>query len=207
MLDSSGTRRFGRLAPAAHRWCTINSALVHDGTVTIKHVTASTFVFARFGSGWRLGLILHPLFGRLMIPGGHVESEENPPEAARREVAEETGREVRFVPPLAPVAPTEIRADRRLVAQPWWIMEQPVERDNHVGEPHYHVDHLYVAIADAAEPVGDPAHPFGWHTAEELATLDMFEDTRLFAAALFADIDAIAAAVSRPDQVAAVRAR
>ena len=164
--------------------------------MTIKHVTASTFVFARLGAGWRLGLILHPLFGRLMIPGGHVESDEDPPQAARREVAEETGCEVRFVPPLAPAAPAEIRAGSRLVAQPWWIMEQPVERDNHVAEPHFHVDHLYVAVATTAEPVSDPAHPFGWHAAEELATLDMFDDTRLFATALFADIDAIAGAVA-----------
>ena len=61
------------------------------GFVTIKHVTASTFVFSKLDDEWRLGLILHPLFGRLMIPGGHVEFNESAPETARREVAEETG--------------------------------------------------------------------------------------------------------------------
>jgi len=40
---------------------------VHDGRVTVKHATASTFVFGRLPDAWRIGLILHPLFGRVRV--------------------------------------------------------------------------------------------------------------------------------------------
>lgn len=163
------------------------------GLVTIKHATASTFVFGRSGDRWRLGLILHPLFGKLMVPGGHIEPHETAPEAARREVAEETGLAVSFVPaPRAP-APAAVLAARKLVSQPWWILEQPVDSDNHLAGPHFHVDHLYVAVAAVPEPLTHPAHPFSWHDASELAGLHMFDDTRQLATVLFADIGRLAA--------------
>lgn len=161
----------------------------HYGYVTIKHATASTFVFANIDGGWRLGLILHPLLGKLMIPGGHVERDENEAEAAGREVAEETGLAVTFLPaPTAP-APPEVVATGKLASPPWWIIEQPIGADNHVAEPHVHVDHLYVAIATVPESLTTPAHPFGWHEPAELANLNMFDDTRQFAFALFAGLD------------------
>jgi 8-oxo-dGTP pyrophosphatase MutT (NUDIX family) len=163
--------------------------------VTIKHSTASTFVFSKLGEDWKLGLILHPLFGKLMIPGGHIEPDENAPEAARREVAEETGLAVAFVPPPSAPAPGDVTATGKLVSLPWWIIEQPVERDNHVAEPHFHVDHLFVAIAAVPESLNHPAHPFAWHEAAELADLNMFDDSRQFALALFAEIPVIAGLV------------
>jgi 8-oxo-dGTP pyrophosphatase MutT (NUDIX family) len=165
--------------------------LVHDGQMPIKHATASTFVFGRLPGGWRLGLILHPIFGRLMIPGGHVEPDESAPEAADREVAEETGLKVSFVPAPTAAVPPGLATARRLVSPPWWIIEQPVERDNHLAEPHFHLDHLYVAVADQAEPVTEPAHAFGWYDLAGMRDLHMFGDTRLLAATLFADIETI----------------
>ncbi|HET9898608.1 MAG TPA: NUDIX domain-containing protein [Streptosporangiaceae bacterium] len=159
--------------------------------MTIKHPTASAFVFSKSEEGWRLGLILHPIFGKLMIPGGHIEGSETAPEAVRREVAEETGLAVHFVPaPAAPV-PDAVIAMRKVVSPPWWILEQPVDSDNHVAEPHFHIDHIYVAFAGLAEPLTHPAHSFSWHAQAELSSLNMFEDTRHIAAALFADIEAI----------------
>ena len=43
----------------------------------MKHQTSSVFVFRRLPGGWRIGLIQHPRFRRMMIPGGHVEPEES----------------------------------------------------------------------------------------------------------------------------------
>jgi 8-oxo-dGTP pyrophosphatase MutT (NUDIX family) len=166
--------------------------LGHYGYVTIKHATASTFVFSRQGGDWRLGLILHPLLGKLMIPGGHVEPDENEAEAAKREVAEETGLAVTFIPAPSLTAPREVIATGKLVSPPWWIIEQPLDADNHVAEPHFHVDHLYVAIATVSESLTTPAHPFAWHEPGELAGLNMFDDTRQFASALFAGLDSLA---------------
>ena len=153
--------------------------------MTVKHQTSSAFVFRPLPDGWRIGLIRHPRFGRMMIPGGHVEPEESPAEAAVREVAEETGLAVTLVsPPAAPVPPG-YRA--RLVAPPWWIAEYQVPADNHLNVAHVHVDHLYVALADGSAPALDPgaaAHPFGWYAAADLAGLEMFDDARVLALSL-----------------------
>jgi len=120
-----------------------------------------------------------------MIPGGHVEPEESPAEAAVREVAEETGLAVALVsPPAAPVPPG-YRARR--VAPPWWIAEYQVPADNHLDVAHVHVDYLYVALVDGTAPGRAPglaAHPFGWYAASDLAGLDMFDDARVLALSL-----------------------
>jgi len=162
------------------------------GQVTLKHPTSSVFVFRRHPGGWRIGLIRHPRFHRMMIPGGHVEPEESCAEAALREVAEETGLAVTLVgPPAAPVPPGY---RGRRVAPPWWIAEYRVAGDNHLGEAHVHVDHLYVALADrpahgdGAARADQAAHQFGWYAAADLAGLDMFDDARLLALALLAGL-------------------
>jgi 8-oxo-dGTP pyrophosphatase MutT (NUDIX family) len=159
--------------------------------VTVKHATASTFVFSQGPAGWRVGLITHPRFGVVTIPGGHVEGDETPPEAALREMREESGLAVRLIPAPAAPLPDGMRGVRPVVAPPWWILEQPVPADGSLAGPHIHVDFLYVAVADDPEPVTTPAHPFGWHHAADLAGLDMFPDTRLLAAALATRMDEI----------------
>ncbi|HKR52249.1 MAG TPA: NUDIX domain-containing protein [Pseudonocardiaceae bacterium] len=59
--------------------------------MTVKHATASVFLFGCDDNAWHIGLIRHPRLGKWMLPGGHVEPDENPAEAALREVAEEAG--------------------------------------------------------------------------------------------------------------------
>ena len=152
-----------------------------------KHATASVFVLGHLSAGWRLGLIRHPRFARMMIPGGHVEAGESPAEAALREVAEETGLPVRLVGPPAPPLPPGYRPPR--VAQPWWIVEYDVPPDNHLAAEHVHVDYLYVAVAGQPEPAAPAEHPFGWYAAADLPGLEMFDDARLLATAVLADLD------------------
>jgi 8-oxo-dGTP pyrophosphatase MutT (NUDIX family) len=169
---------------------------VHDDLVTVKHATASVFVFCNLAQGWRLGLIRHPIFGRLMIPGGHVEPDESQQEAALREVSEEAGLKVGLIE--APGASLPANLGRVQVAQPWWIIEQPVPYDNHIAGAHVHLDHLYVAVAECAEPVTEPDHPFGWYGAAELAGLHMFDDTRRLASVLFPRPDGTGGPGARP---------
>jgi 8-oxo-dGTP pyrophosphatase MutT (NUDIX family) len=160
--------------------------------MTVKHATASTFVFSAFPGGWQVGVIMHPRLGWAMVPGGHVEADETPAEAAAREVAEETGLAgIRLIQPLAPGLPDGFPHER--VAPPWWITELRVPADNHLAEPHVHVDHRYLAVAPDPEPASAPAHPFAWHTGEGLQALDMPEDTKLLAKMLFEMIDDLAA--------------
>ena len=176
--------------------------------MALKHLTSSVFVFRRFTDGWQTGLIRHPRFNRMMIPGGHVEPEESCAEAALREVAEETGLAVTLVsPPAAPV-PDGYRGRR--VALPWWIAEYQVKPDNHLDVAHVHVDHLYVALADGTPPpppagthLPGPAHPFGWYAAGDLPRLDMFDDARLLARLL---LTGLAGGADGTDATAAAQA-
>jgi 8-oxo-dGTP pyrophosphatase MutT (NUDIX family) len=150
----------------------------------IKHDTASTFVFCQFTDEWRLGLIEHPRLGLHMVAGGHVEDDENNEQAARREVIEETGlTDLRLVAPPAPGLPRGY--PHPLVAREWWTTEVMVPADNHVAEPHVHVDHQYLAVARSSNPTQKPQHPFAWFTRDELDQLAMPEDTRMLAEYLF----------------------
>jgi 8-oxo-dGTP pyrophosphatase MutT (NUDIX family) len=159
--------------------------------MSVKHATASVFLFSHCLEGWQLGLIEHPRLRRLLIPGGHVEDDESQAEAALREVAEETGLTgARLLEAPAPALPAGFPHKR--VPPPWWITEQHVPADNHLGEPHVHLDHQYVAVTDTAEPVREPAHPFGWYSADQLPELDIPKDTRLLAIVLFSCIGDLA---------------
>jgi len=60
-----------------------------DEHADLVHVTASAVVVGPRGTI----LHMHRLLGRWLQPGGHLEAGESPPEAALREVAEETGIE------------------------------------------------------------------------------------------------------------------
>jgi 8-oxo-dGTP pyrophosphatase MutT (NUDIX family) len=135
----------------------------------------------------------------MMPPGGHVEAHESQAEAALREVAEESGLTVRLVDPPAAGLPDGFLP--AVVAPPWWIAEYPVPDDNHLAEPHIHVDHLYVAQARDVRPATRPEHPFGWYVASDLPGLVMFEDSRVLASALLAQLagadDGDAAAILR----------
>ncbi|MGH3898065.1 MAG: NUDIX domain-containing protein [Pseudonocardiaceae bacterium] len=165
----------------------------------IKHATASAFVFCEFPQGWRLGLIEHPRLQKRMVVGGHVERDETQAEAAVREAAEESGLTVRLLAGPSPALPLGYPHER--VAAPWWITEVMVPADNHLSAPHIHVDHQYVAIADSPVPVSEPAHPYGWFSAEELAGLPMFEDTLLLARSLFPRIGSVVSAAEHDGAV------
>ena len=58
------------------------------------------------------------------------------------------------------------------------------------------MDHIYVAIANLAEPLTHPAHPFSWHALGELPALNMFDDTRALATQLFGEIESLASALA-----------
>jgi 8-oxo-dGTP pyrophosphatase MutT (NUDIX family) len=166
--------------------------------VTVKHATASTFLFTGDADGWRIGLVRHPRFARWMLPGGHVEADENPAQAAVREVREETGRAARLLP--APTGPTPPCLAAAVVPAPHWIVEQQVPADREPF-PHVHVDFLYVAVCVDDGPTGDagarPAAdgqrlPFAWYPVGQLNMLPMFAGTRTLAVLLFDRIAVLA---------------
>ena len=59
----------------------------------IRHFTTSVYLI----SEEKVLLLFHPKLKKWLPPGGHLEPNESPPEAARREVLEETGLEFEFI--------------------------------------------------------------------------------------------------------------
>lgn len=79
-----------------------------------------------------------PLVGWRLPPGGHVEPDERPDQAARREVLEETGLEVELAD-ARPDLPFFLDDKVRRVVQPHHIQVEPID------DLHDHLDLIYVA--------------------------------------------------------------
>ena len=155
----------------------------------VKEATATVFVYRPGRGGWLLGLVLHPRFGEWLTPGGHVEDDESPAEAAVRETAEELGCGVRLLP--GPSLPLPAGYPHPHTAPPWWIVEMEASPDNHTSGPHLHLDHVFVGLhtGDAREP----ETPVRWMSQQELAQApDVPEDVRLPAKELFAEVARLA---------------
>ncbi|MFN8522911.1 MAG: NUDIX domain-containing protein [Chloroflexota bacterium] len=117
----------------------------------------------------RVLLHWHAKLGMWLPPGGHIEPNELPDEAAVREVLEETGIAVRLVSGagLAVDYPVQL-------ARPAGIQLEDI------GPGHQHIDLVYFA-----EPVGDVDaippnlardHRVGWYALSELEALGANEE-------------------------------
>jgi 8-oxo-dGTP pyrophosphatase MutT (NUDIX family) len=159
------------------------------GMVIVKHSTASVFLMGWVEREWRLGLVWHPRFARWMLPGGHVEADENPAQAALREVMEETGVDAAILPArVAVAAPADVPG---MVAAPLWIVEEQVPPEPRLPRAHVHVDCLYAAFASQPKPAAVGAHRFAWHSPQRLGQLEMFDDSRALASAVLAGREAL----------------
>ena len=119
-------------------------------------------------------LLKHPKLGKWLPPGGHVEENETPIEAARREVMEETGLELEF---LQDEHVWIERWNARSFERPWMCLLEEIPE--HKGKPaHQHIDLIYVA-----RPVGGVeargADPMRWFSLEEV--LELESDVEIFA--------------------------
>jgi 8-oxo-dGTP diphosphatase len=98
-----------------------------------------------------------PMAGMWSLPGGHVEAGEPLADAARREVAEETGIRV-----------TGLRQID---------MAEIIARDGDGGVAHHHVLVVFAGEGSGEPAAGDDAAEARWFGGRELAGLKMTEDT------------------------------
>ncbi len=115
--------------------------------VLIRHFTATGFV-AHHGS---IALHWHPKVKMWLPPGGHIEPNEDPVQAVKREVLEETGIEIEVLNTGAGLGlgyPQE-------VIPPYTIMVEDIH--DPLRGFHKHIDMIYFC-----QPTGEANLPSGW---------------------------------------------
>jgi 8-oxo-dGTP pyrophosphatase MutT (NUDIX family) len=130
----------------------------------IRHFTASAIVL---DDHQRVLLVHHNKIQQWLYPGGHIDPNEDPAQAAQREVLEETGLHTQVVcDPLFthPAVATH--------APPYTIIEMDVT-DSKVG-PHRHIDLVYVLRAASGELAAqlDEVGAARWVPLADLPALD-----------------------------------
>lgn len=121
---------------------------------------------------WRgqVALHKHQKLGLWLPPGGHVEANELPDEAAVREVLEETGVDVALEAEYGLHLPIAV-SHPRMLPRPRGLQ---LER---ITEGHEHVDLIYFGAPK--EPYdGALTAGFAWYDASALETMDLVPDVR-----------------------------
>ncbi len=148
-----------------------------------RHFTATAFVV---DSRKRALLLWHKRLGRWMPAGGHVDENELPEDAAKRECKEETGLDVEILGLGSGLGETEADlftgnpAEGRMLKKPLALLLEEIPASKERNEPaHQHMDFLYLArpldetqVLRMAEA---EASDMRWFTRDEVAALD---DTR-----------------------------
>ena len=131
------------------------------GETIERHHTATAYIV----SDGRTLLLWHGKLKMWLPPGGHLEPNEDPVQAARREALEESGLEVEIIPP----ADLLVVDQPEVVAPPAVILIEDIVRSD---QPfHQHIDHVYFAraIQEVDFAASIPHGPAQWFTIAELA--------------------------------------
>ena len=134
----------------------------------MRHFTVTTYIL----DPPRVLLLFHPKHHKWLPPGGHLELNETPPEGAKREVLEETGLEIAFIPQ------ENLWLDcwnAKSFERPYFcLLEEIPAHGNHPA--HQHMDLIYVAkVIGGKQLLSDSLR---WFTLQEI--LQMTPDGEIF---------------------------
>lgn len=150
-----------------------------DGS-TLRHFTVAVFVV----HAGRVLLHYHRKLQRWLPPGGHIEENELPDHAARREVIEEAGLDV------------ELLGARGVpVANPLQLVVPAGVQVETIYPGHEHVDLVYFAVP-MGRPADAPPIPPGlavqdrvaWYAPDDLVALGVDDEIRLWCGRAVAEV-------------------
>ena len=132
-----------------------------------KEFTASAYILHKDS----VLLIKHPKIKKWLPPGGHIEKNESPTEAVKREVKEETCLDIKLI------SQENIWIDRwnaKSFERPYLCLTENIPSYKE-RKSHQHIDFVYLA-----HPIGVPKpqgiHPLKWFTLDEIDTLKSDEE-------------------------------
>lgn len=145
-----------------------------------KHFTATAFII---DSQKRTLLLKHKRLKRWMPPGGHVDPNETPEEAAKRECKEETGLDVEIVGRDQDDVFAECPHEGQILTMPISLLLEDIPACEERGEEaHQHMDFVYAAKPiDESQKILLAEHEgeeIRWFTRAEIEALD--DKTEIF---------------------------
>ena len=124
-------------------------------------------------------LVHHKKLEKWLPPGGHIDPNETPPEAAIREAKEETGLDVELI------KQENIWIDRpnaKSLVRPYLcLLEEIPAHGDHPA--HQHIDQIFIGrvVGGNSNHNGDEVHDMKWFSLDDLETLepevDIFDET------------------------------
>ncbi|MFA6408928.1 MAG: NUDIX domain-containing protein [Gammaproteobacteria bacterium] len=145
-----------------------------------KHFTATVYIV----SDAKVLLLEHKKMASWLPPGGHVEENELPSEAALREVMEETGLQVELITSKSFQEEKhylEVNDPRTsLIPCPWrFLLEE-------ISQNHYHIDFIYLAKIINNKIKNNEGHNLQW-----FSILDLEKNQNIFPNVKYYGIKAI----------------
>lgn len=130
-----------------------------------RHFCASVFLINPEDK--RILLVKHKKFNKWVQPGGHIEDEETPEEAALRETYEETGIKVKLL-------------GERFPREDDFIKPLGIQRNrNKEGDVHIDIIYAGVPVNDVEGHISDESIDLHWFTRKELDYIDLFPDIKI----------------------------
>lgn len=127
-----------------------------------KHFTATTYIFFEK----KTLLLFHLKLNKWLPPGGHIEENETPPEAARREALEETGLEISII---SQENFWIQRWNAESFERPYLCLLENIPEHNGKNA-HQHMDFIYLAKPSGGTLFKDPL--IRWFSLEEVLNLE-----------------------------------
>jgi 8-oxo-dGTP pyrophosphatase MutT (NUDIX family) len=148
-----------------------------SATGILRHFTVAVFVVHQ----QRVLLHYHRKLGKWLPPGGHIEDDELPDDAACREVLEETGMRVRLV------------GGRGLpIDEPHQLVLPAGIQVENIYPGHQHIDLVYFAHLESEDAEVDPrlaeSDRVGWYALAELAELGVNDEIQAWSRRAVAEL-------------------